>query len=224
MRLSERLSQVVAEQSVLKHPFYLAWNEGTLPRETLRAYAAQYYQQVLAFPRYISAVHSRCGDADARSQLLENLIEEERGAENHPELWLRFCESLGLTRDEVRNAEQTPATVGLLEVFYSLSARSWTEGLAALYAYESQVPEVAQAKIAGLARFYDIADARSVAFFEVHRVADVFHRAAEERLLDTSVDAGVEGPIVDAASRAARALWNFLDQFPVERAEARRVN
>jgi hypothetical protein len=27
--------------------------------------------------------------------LLENLIEEKRGAENYPELWLRFAETLG---------------------------------------------------------------------------------------------------------------------------------
>jgi pyrroloquinoline-quinone synthase len=224
MELRARLSEVVAERSVLKHPFYLAWNEGTLPRETLRDYAAQYYQQVLAFPRYLSAVHSRCELAQARSQLLENLIEEERGPDNHPELWLRFCEALGLSRDEVRNAERTSATASLLEVFYGLSRRSWTEGLAALYAYESQVPEVAEAKIDGLARFYGIADARSVAFFEVHRVADVFHRSAEERLLDENVPQGGEGPVLESATAAARALWSFLDQFPVARVEGGRVN
>jgi pyrroloquinoline quinone (PQQ) biosynthesis protein C len=33
--------------------------------------------------------------------LLENLIKEERGAENYPELWLRFAETLGIARETV---------------------------------------------------------------------------------------------------------------------------
>jgi pyrroloquinoline-quinone synthase len=215
MELTKALSEAIAERSVLKHPFYLAWNEGTLPRESLRAYAAQYYAQVLAFPRYVSAVHSRCDDAEGRRQLLENLIEEERGRDNHPELWLRFCEGLGLRREEVVQAERTPATEKLVGTFFELSNRSWTEGLAALYAYESQVPEVAEAKIAGLSRFYGVDDPRAVAFFEVHRTADVFHRQAEEALLTANVRPGDATPVVGAASTAAQALWGFLDQFPV---------
>src|SRR5450432_4211418 len=114
MPLHEQLLGVIAERSVLKHPFYLAWNQGTLPRESLKAYAAQYYRQVLAFPRYVSAVHSRCDKPAARQQLLENLIEEERGPDNHPELWLRFAETLGVARDEVLSAAPLPATTALI--------------------------------------------------------------------------------------------------------------
>jgi pyrroloquinoline-quinone synthase len=214
MQLSDMLSTAIAERSVLKHPFYLAWNEGTLPLESLRSYATQYYAQVLAFPRYISSVHSRCDSLEGRRQLLENLIEEERGADNHPELWLRFCEGLGLRREEVERAERTPATRKLVDTFFDLANRSWTEGLAALYAYESQVPEVAEAKIAGLSRFYGVDDPRAVAFFEVHRTADVFHRQAEEQLLSANVRPGDAPPVVGSASTAAQALWGFLDQFP----------
>jgi pyrroloquinoline-quinone synthase len=215
MQLREELSGVIAERSVLKHPFYLAWNEGTLPRESLRDYAAQYYRQVLAFPRYVSAVHSRCDNAVARGQLLENLIEEERGPDNHPELWLRFCEGLGLRRDEVQGATASPATTQLVDTFFDLSSRSWREGLAALYAYESQVPEVAAAKIDGLARFYGISDPRAVAFFEVHRTADVYHRQAEEALLEET-GPNEHAPVVASAATAAQALWGFLDQFPTQ--------
>jgi pyrroloquinoline-quinone synthase len=214
MQLREQLTEAIAKRSVLKHPFYLAWNEGTLPRESLRQYAAQYYSQVLAFPRYVSAVHSRCDKAEARRQLLENLIEEERGADNHPELWLRFCEGLGLQREEVERASPTPETKRLVAQFFELSSRSWEEGLAALYAYESQVPEVAAAKIDGLSRFYEITDPRAVAFFEVHRTADVFHRQAEEALLTENTKD--ETAVVASASTAAAALWEFLDQFPTQ--------
>jgi pyrroloquinoline quinone (PQQ) biosynthesis protein C len=46
----------------------------------------------------LSAMHLHVPDVATRQLLLENLIEEERGPENHPERWLRFCESLGLER------------------------------------------------------------------------------------------------------------------------------
>jgi pyrroloquinoline-quinone synthase len=35
-------------------------------------------------------LHSRCDELETRQVLLENLIDEERGAGNHPELWLRL--------------------------------------------------------------------------------------------------------------------------------------
>jgi len=74
---------------MLKHPFYQAWTAGTLSLERLQNYAVEYYPHVAAFPRYLSAIHSRCADIATRQAILENLIEEERGSENHPELWLR---------------------------------------------------------------------------------------------------------------------------------------
>src|SRR6185436_9263330 len=83
------LSAAVLEFSMLKHPFYVAWSEGKLTKEILGEYAKQYYAHVKAFPTYVSGVHSQCEDVSIRQQLLENLIEEERGEDNHPELWLR---------------------------------------------------------------------------------------------------------------------------------------
>ncbi|HSZ23887.1 MAG TPA: iron-containing redox enzyme family protein [Candidatus Sulfotelmatobacter sp.] len=85
------LDPIIAERSMLKHPFYQAWTAGTLTRERLQNYAVEYYPHVAAFPRYLSAIHSRCADMATRQAILENLIEEERGAENHPELWLALC-------------------------------------------------------------------------------------------------------------------------------------
>ena len=36
-----------------------------------------------------------------RQLLLENLNEEEKGKENHPELWMRFAEGMGNSRNDV---------------------------------------------------------------------------------------------------------------------------
>src|SRR5437764_663694 len=82
----------IAAKHLLKHPFYLAWTRGELSREALADYARQYYHHVAAFPTYLSAVHAHCEDQSARKQLLNNLIDEEAGSPNHPELWRAFGE------------------------------------------------------------------------------------------------------------------------------------
>ena len=212
-RLEDDLLEAIMKYSMLKHPFYVAWSEGKLSREVLREYAKQYYAHVRAFPTYVSAVHSRCDDLDTRQMLLENLIEEEQGAENHPELWLRFAESLGVARDEVRNAELLPATKDSVARLKELTqSADYREGLAALYAYESQIPEVAQTKRAGLKEFYGIDDERGVSFFRVHESIDLLHKEVEQQILAKECSSPEDRQRVTAAASAgAQALWSFLD-------------
>lgn len=87
---------------LLKHQFYQSWNEGNLSLEALQVYAKEYYHHVAAFPRCISGIHSLCPNLKMRQVLLGNLIEEEQGDENHPELWQRFAEGLGISRSDLR--------------------------------------------------------------------------------------------------------------------------
>src|SRR5438874_5137026 len=104
----------IAARHMLDHPFYQRWTCGTLTRAELEEYARQYYHYALAFPTFVSAMHANCDDLGVRQLLLENLIEEERGEENHPELWLRFCDALGLDRDAVRAGAPNAATRALI--------------------------------------------------------------------------------------------------------------
>ncbi|MEK6279034.1 MAG: CADD family putative folate metabolism protein [Acidobacteriota bacterium] len=207
------LCEAVMEYSMLKHPFYVAWTEGKLTKAVLAEYAKQYYAHVRAFPTYVSAVHSQCEEVSVRQELLENLIEEERGEENHPELWLRFAEGLGVSREDVRSAKLLASTEDSVARLKSLTrSDDYREGLAALYAYESQIPEVAQTKREGLKSFYQIDDERAVSFFRVHEGIDVLHQQVEKRILsDKCQSADEQGRAIAAARESARALWTFLD-------------
>ena len=207
------LCEAVMEYSMLKHPFYVAWTEGKLSKEVLGEYAKQYYAHVRAFPTYVSAVHSQCEEVSIRQELLENLIEEERGDENHPELWLRFAEGLGVSRDEVRNAKLLPSTEASVARLKSLTrSEDYREGLAALYAYESQIPEVARTKREGLKSFYEIDDERAVSFFRVHEGIDVLHQKVEQQILSEKCQtADEQEKAITAARESAKALWSFLD-------------
>ena len=203
----------IAAKHLLDHPFYQRWNSGELTRDELQDYARQYYHYALAFPTFLSAMHHQTEDIAIRQMLLENLIEEERGAENHPELWLRFCDALGLSRDEVLATTASEATRRLIDAVRE-SARHGElhEGLAALYAYESQVPAVAQSKIDGLAKWYGITADRDIAFFSVHMEADVVHSGTSKALLNQLCDTPAKTAAAgEATSRTLDALYGFLD-------------
>ena len=209
----DELRGLIEERSLLKHPFYRAWQAGELTLEQLRGYACQYYAHVLAFPQYVSAAHAICPDQGERQELLENLIEEERGDENHPELWLRFAEGVGATRQSIIDTEPLPETTRLVDLFRdATSQRSFAEACAGLYVYESQVPEVAKTKIDGLKRFYGIDDPRSLQFFEVHIGADEIHSAVGAAMVRRHAGEGTSrDAVVTTATECADALWGFLD-------------
>jgi pyrroloquinoline-quinone synthase len=212
-QFESNLLEAVMEYSMLKHPFYVAWSEGKLSKSVLAEYAKQYYAHVRAFPTYVSAVHSRCEDVATRQTLLENLIEEERGDDNHPELWLRFAESLGVAREQVRDAELLTSTKASVARLKELTrSEDYRDGLAALYAYESQIPEVARTKREGLKSFYGIADERAVSFFRVHEGIDVLHQQVEKQILSECCQSADEQQrAVGVAKESAKALWSFLD-------------
>jgi pyrroloquinoline-quinone synthase len=213
--LIARLDTMIAERSLLRHPFYQAWTAGEIGIERLRNYAIRYYPQVDAFPRYISAIHSRCTNLATRQALLENLIEEERGAENHPELWLRFAEGLGVARETVLDAAPSEAAQKLVGTFVELTSDApIVAGLAALYAYESQIPELAAAKIAGLTRFYGIHDERALGFFAMHEKTDRFHAETDAALIARHATTHEDRlAAIDAADRALSGLWSMLDSM-----------
>jgi pyrroloquinoline-quinone synthase len=209
----KRLDETVARRALLSHPFYQLWNQGALSRETLCEYAKQYYAHVRHFPRYVSAAHAACDDIRVRQLLLENLTDEDAGESNHPELWMRFADGLGVARDAVRNAPLLPRTSESVATMVRLTrSEDFRDGLAALYAYESQVPMVARTKREGLARFYALDDARAVEFFTVHEDADIIHSQVERDLLVEHCRTEAEQDrAVAAAGEAAGALWHFLD-------------
>jgi pyrroloquinoline-quinone synthase len=212
INLLATLNKHIQEHHLLTHPFYQSWSAGTLTLRALQEYSKQYYRHVEAFTTYVSAVHANCPSLPVRQQLLENLIEEERGSENHPELWLRFAEALGVSRDDVLSAAPLPETTALVQTFRSITRESsYLAGTAALLAYEAQVPEVAAAKITGLQQFYGVSDHRGLAFFQVHLQADRFHAETARQILQEQVTSENTDEVVTACEHALAALWGMLD-------------
>lgn len=208
--LLESIDALIEEYHLLKHPFFQAWTEGKLGRETLRLYAEQYYQHVRAFPENLKQLAGR-----SRSPLAEvveeNLADEENPQAPHPALWQRFAESVGVSREALEAARPLPGIAALLDTFDEVSSHgSLAEAVAAFYAYEAQVPEISTRNISSLRRFYNVTEPQALAYFEVHEEADARHRAAWRAWLGGQAAADKLGVLL-AAERSLKALWGALD-------------
>ncbi|WP_395463686.1 CADD family putative folate metabolism protein [Wolbachia endosymbiont of Cantharis cryptica] len=210
MAFVQLLNRELDDLHLLKHQFYQSWNEGNLSLEALQVYAKEYYHHVAAFPRYISGIHSLCPDLKMRQVLLGNLMEEEQGDENHPELWQRFAEGLGVTRSDLRKDAQIKETQELVDSYFDIVRSGFAMGLGALYAYERQTPEVSKSKIDGLKRHYSINDERSLQFFTVHMDADEWH-SQECADLIAGLEEVEQSKVMQGAKKGAKLLWGFLD-------------
>ena len=222
-----RLESRIAPYNLLTHPFYRAWTAGELTRDDLRDYAAEYWRHVSAFPTYLSALHSRLEDTELRRTVLRNLLDEEGidapDGKPHSELWMDFARGCGADEPEVRNRKLQPESEALIGTFHKLMRQENASiGLAALYAYESRVPEIARQKAAGLCEHYG-ADAATCRYFTLHQTADIHHAEVWKQAIHDELtrDPSAADKALDAAETAAQALWSALDG--VERQRMQRL-
>ena len=218
------LDQRIHSYDLLCHPFYKAWSAGELTRDDLRAYAEGYYPHVEAFPGYLAQLGVRLEEGELRRADLANMNDEKGGEDSfgepersHSELWLDFVEGMGGNRAPKRRP------VGEVRKLISCFQRVAGEGtpeeaLAAFYAYESQVPRVAQEKDRGLREIYG-ANEKTRGYFTLHATADVYHSQVWRKQLEKRVKANPETAerALVAAETAAKALWNVLDGFEARR-------
>ncbi len=208
--LLNRIDAAIAEKNLLKHPFYQDWMAGKLSKESLQLYASQYYRHVEAFPKHLRVLAART-EGPLRDIVMENLAEEENPTGPHPKLWRDFAAAVGVNEEDIVCCPSLPGTQAVVETFREIVGdRPVAESVAALYAYESQVPEIAATKIEGLKKFYGIQRPESLAYFTVHQVADREHRAAWRGWLEEHAS-GESEEILATTNEALDALWGALD-------------
>ena len=219
------LEERIHQYDLLCHPFYKAWSAGELTSEDLRAYAEDYYPHVEAFPGYLAQLGVRLEEGELRRAILANMTDEKGGEDSfgepersHSELWLDFVEGVGGSR----MLKRRPVGVRKLISWFQRVAGEGTpeEALAAFYAYESQVPRLAQEKDRVLRELYG-ADEKTRGYFTLHATADVYHAQVWRTQLEKRVKANPETAekALAAAEKAAQALWTVLDGFEARRME-----
>lgn len=214
--LVKKLDAAIAKKNLLKHPFYQDWQAGKLSREALQLYAAQYYKHVAAFPGHLRMLAART-EGPVQKLIQENLSEEENPAAPHPKLWRDFAEAVGVCEDDITCCPALPGTKAVVQTFREICGdRPVSEAVAVLYAYESQVPEIATTKMEGLTKFYGVTTPKGLAYFAVHEETDKLHRAAWRGWLEEHAE-GDEEEILKSTNEALDALWGALDAVHCER-------
>ena len=209
--LLDRLDAAIAAKNLLRHPFYQDWQAGKLTRQALQLYAAQYYRHVEAFPKHLRVLAART-EGPLRDTVMENLAEEEDCNAPHPKLWRDFAAAVGVGEDDITCCPALPGTQNVVATFREICGdRPVAEAVAALYAYEAQVPEISTTKIDGLRKFYGVEKPAALAYFAIHEEADKAHREAWRTWLSEHTDANSNDEAVSTAKEALAALWGALD-------------
>ncbi len=221
------LEERIHTYDLLCHPFYQAWSEGKLTSDDLRNYAEGYYPHVEAFPGYLAQLGVRLEEGELRRAVLANMTDEKGGEDSfgepersHSELWLDFVEGVGGNRIPKRRA--VGEVRKLISWFHRVAGEGTPEeALAAFYAYESQVPRLAQEKDRVLRELYGADREDPRLFHSCMRIADVHHANVWRNQLEKRVKANPETAekALAAAENAAKALWRVLDGFEARRTE-----
>lgn len=169
----------------IKHPFLEAVCAGTATMDQIRAWAIQDYQFRAAVPRIAMLRYLACTDPEIARKLWGVVEEETRGLDTgsagHNELFIRFADSIGLTRDQLENAELRPATAAhLYYVELIIHTLPWFVVMAIQIGAEGTFGPAAAALGHGFIKKYNM-KADDVRFFTVHSEADEDHgNLAEE--------------------------------------------
>jgi pyrroloquinoline-quinone synthase len=195
-----RIEQVAEQRSILRHPFYVRWSEGTLTRDELAYYAGQYRHAVVALAD-AAASAARAPDAGSDAPLLAAHAGEEA---DHVALWDEFVAQVGGDADAAAN----PHTRSCAETWAGNDRRPLLETLVAMYAIESAQPAISATKQAGLRLHYGIDGSP---YFELHERLDVEHAAEARALIDARLKDADEPALIRAAEEVLEANWLLLD-------------
>jgi pyrroloquinoline-quinone synthase len=201
--LVTRIDQLIEQQSLLKHKFYVMWNEGKLTRESLSGYSKEYFQLVKAVPEFVNMVMENT--SHEKNAIAANQKEESE----HIAPWMKFASSLGVPQRELEEY------VGLDKTRQAISNLSklmttFEGGAAAMYALEQEIPKISLSKIDGLRKFYNITSDDAIEYFRLHAEADIRHAALWRKILEKTPIENEE-ELFDIASKSITAQNMLLD-------------
>jgi pyrroloquinoline-quinone synthase len=115
----------MANHPFATHPFFADLEKGKVPKPVVHAWVKQFYPWLASVPVAMAERFANCSWEPSndryRRMILDQLVEEAgdpKGKEpGHPELWLRFCEGLGLSRRDVQGAALLPSTMVAIDDF-----------------------------------------------------------------------------------------------------------
>ncbi|MGK6311093.1 pyrroloquinoline-quinone synthase PqqC [Variovorax sp. DT-64] len=139
----------------IHHPFNVMLNSGRATPEQVRGWVANRFYYQIAIPIKDAAVLSNCPDQDVRRGWVQRILDHdgfELGGVKDPggiEAWLRLAESVGLTREEVRDLRHVvPAVRFAVDAYVNFARRApWQEAVCSSLT-ELFAPEIHKQRLA----------------------------------------------------------------------------
>ena len=203
MDIVQRIDSEIESRSLLKHPFYQMWSEGKLTIDHLKGYSKEYFQLVKAVPGMVENIATA---SPSNHDIASNAKEDT----DHVAPWVRFASALGVSTDELFSYDGETKTNAAVEKLAKLSSSSFEEAVAAMYAYEAELPRISRSKIDGMKEFYHMNSKDATEYFEIHEEADVRHAQVWRDIL-LSIPKERQDAALDAAVESLKAQNMLLD-------------
>jgi pyrroloquinoline-quinone synthase len=204
--LIERIDYEIEKHSLLKHVFYQMWSEGKLTINHLQGYSKEYFQLVKVVPKFVENIFNVIADPSLKRAVGQNLKEESE----HIEPWIMFSTAMGVQRNDLTSYKGENETSMAVSTLSQLTERSLEEAVAAMYAYEKELPKISRSKIDGLKKFYGVQSNEATKYLEIHEEVDVRHSEVWKNILKTIPEEKQECAL-NAAISSLEAQNKLLD-------------
>ncbi len=204
MSIVQRIDSEIERRSLLKHSFYQMWSEGSLTVDHLRGYSLEYFQLVKAVPKFVESIVAKTMDNG------DDIASNAREEAEHIEPWIRFATALGVSRSDLVDYAGAAKTNAAVAKMMALANSSFEEAVAAMYAYEMELPKISRSKIDGLKKFYGMSSEDATKYFEIHEEADVRHAQVWREILN-KIPAEKQEAAFTAAVESLKAQSMLLD-------------
>ena len=163
------------------HPFFQQLEHGEVPKPVVQAWVKQFYPWLASVPIAMAERFANCswepGNDRYRRMILDQLVEEagdpKGKAPGHPELWLRFCEGLGVPRSEVQSAPLLPSTMVAIDDFLYTN-RNNAFYVSAAGSSEPPNVDLCARLLPAFRTHYGVGEAH-LEYYNLHVTADVEH-------------------------------------------------
>ena len=204
--LIERIDYEIEKHSLLKHVFYQMWSEGKLTINHLQGYSKEYFQLVKVVPKFVENIFNVIADPSLKRAVGQNLKEESE----HIEPWIMFSTAMGVQRNDLTSYKGENETNMAVSTLSQLTERSLEEAVAAMYAYEKELPKISRSKIDGLKKFYGVQSNEATKYLEIHEEVDLRHSEVWKNILKTIPEEKQERAL-NAAISSLEAQNKLLD-------------
>lgn len=164
------------------HPLRRLLLSGGLTREQLQGWAKNQFHEFRNIHRFFGIRYLKCPIQSLRRMLIENMVEEEGedlfGGKypSHAELWMRFGEGLGVSKEAMQAYEPLPGVRASLEMYVQLVQQShWAVAIGTGLVFEGEGPQRMGEERRALETHYSWIPSEALEFFRAHEYHDEGH-------------------------------------------------